>query len=113
MSASNQYQLSLNKTESLNLSLTYLEDDGVTPISLVGATASFIVKDKQGGTTLATLTSGSGITLGGSAGTIVVSRTPEQTAAWKIDKGTYELTVTTGSGTAVTLLQGTVELTTT
>ena len=113
MSSANSYALSFNKTESLNLSLTYLEDDGVTAISLVGSTAAFIVKDKQGGSTIATLTSGAGITLGGSAGTIVVKRTPEQTAAWKIDKGTYELTVTSSAGDAITLLEGTVELTTT
>lgn len=113
MSAANFYELSFNKTESLNLSLTYLEDDGTTPISLVGATASFVIKDKPGGTAVATLTGGSGITLGGSAGTIVIAQTPSQTSAWKIDKGSYELTVTFSGGQAVTLLEGTVELTTT
>ena len=112
MSAANTYELRFNKTESLNLSLAYLEDDGTTPINLTGFTASFVVKDKPGGSTVATLTSGSGITLGGTAGTIVINRTPSQTTAWKLDRGAYELTVTSSGGDARVLLQGSIELVT-
>ena len=105
------YDIQLLETESLNLSLTvYTDDAATTLLNLTGYTATFTLRDKPGGTTVATLTSGSGITLGGTAGTITITRTPAQTAAWKKDKGAYDLTVTSADSTARTFLLGSFEL---
>jgi hypothetical protein len=54
---------------------TLIDSDG-DPVNLTGGTAAFQVREKpadQGGSALLSLTSGSGITLGGTAGTVAVS----------------------------------------
>lgn len=107
------YDIQAYKNASLNLSLTiYTDDDATTLLNLTGYTATLTVRDKPGGSTIATLTSGSGLTLGGSAGTIVIAQTSTQTAAWKLDVGAYDLTITTGTTTTL-LLKGQLELVTT
>jgi len=106
-----QYDIKTFAQESLDLSLTYYSDnDATTVVNLTGYTASFRVMDKPNGTVIATLTSGSGITLGGSAGTVTVSRTPAQVQDWKIDTGAYDLVITSGSGKADLLLHGSIEV---
>jgi hypothetical protein len=81
--------------------------------NLTGYTASFTVKANPGdGTALLTLSSGSGITLGGSAGTIVLSRSLAQVNAFTWTDGEYELTLTDGSGNTSLLLYGSVKVVT-
>ena len=108
----NHYDIRRHELESLNLSLTWYADDAATtPVNLTGYTAQFRILDRSGGDVLATLTTSSGITLGGTAGTVTVDRTPAQIAAWKLNgKGAYDLSVTSGSGRTDTLLQGSLEI---
>lgn len=111
---SESYDIRCFKSATLNLSITaYTDDQATTLWNLTGYSAAFTVKDKPGGSTIATLTDGSGITLGGSAGTIIVKRSPAQLAAWKLDKGAYELTITSGAGDTTMILFGDLELITT
>lgn len=85
------------------------DDDGVA-LDITGYTAELTVKDKQAGTTIATLTVGSGITITGATGTIAVSRTAEQVQAWKIDRGFYQLQWIPANGKKKTLVQGVLEV---
>ena len=111
MPAPERYDLSVYEQGSLNLSLTlYTDDEGTTLWNLTGYTVAFRVMDKPSGTVIATLTSGSGVTLGGSAGTIIVKRTPAQLQAWALDRGAYDLTITAADATATVLLHGDVEV---
>lgn len=108
---SERYDIRAYKSASLIETLTvYSDKDATQLVNLTGYTASFIVKDRPGKTTLATLTQASGITLGGAAGTIVIKRTPGQTAAWLSDQLAYELTITSGSGDTTLLLHGNLNL---
>lgn len=106
-----QFDIKTYAQESLKVSLTYYSDsEGTTPVNLTGYSAAMRIMDKPNGTVIATLTHSAGITLGGSAGTIVVSRTPNQVQAWAIDKGAYDLVLTSGSGEADLLLHGSLEV---
>lgn len=81
-----------------------------TAINWTGYTARLQVKEHLNSTAVLTLTNGSGITLGGSAGTIAVVITATQSGA--ITPGTYlyDLEVTTGT-TVYRVLQGKLSLT--
>lgn len=103
------YDIATFEQGSLSLSATVYTDD-TTLQNLTGYTASMRIMDKQNGTVIATLTHSSGITLGGAAGTIVVNQTPAQVQAWKLDRGAYDLTITSGSGAAEVLLFGSLEV---
>jgi hypothetical protein len=81
--------------------------------NLTGYSASFVVKAQPGDSTaLLTLSSGSGITLGGSAGTIVLSRSKAQVDAFTWTDGEYELTLTDASGNTSVILYGSVKVVT-
>ena len=105
---SEQYDLEVYEQESLNVALTlYTDDDATTLWNLTGYSASLRIMDSTNGDVLSTLTSGSGLTLGGSAGTITISRTPAQVQALNLTTpGAYDLTVTSGGGTATLLMFG-------
>jgi hypothetical protein len=110
---STEYNLRRHALDSLNLSITYTADDGVTPVNLTGYTVTFNVYDRRGGSIVATLTSGSGVTVTAAAGKIQVDRTPAQITAWKLSngKGAYDLSIASSSGTAnKLLLKGTIEI---
>jgi hypothetical protein len=108
----NRYDIRRHELESLNLGLTWYSDDAATTaMNLTGYTAQMRILDHSGGNVLATLTTSSGVTLGGTAGTITVDRTPAQISAWKLNgKGAYDLSVTSSSGIATTILQGSLEI---
>ena len=111
MPAPERYDISVYERASLNVSLTvYADDEGTTLWNLSGYTVEFRMLDRANGSAIATLTSGSGVTLGGAAGTIVVKQTPAQVAAWKLDKGAYDLVITAADGTATLLLHGDLEV---
>jgi hypothetical protein len=110
---STEYNIRRHALDSLNLSVTYTADDGVTPINLTGYTVTFNVYDRRGGSVIATLTSGSGVTVTAAAGQIQVDRTPAQITAWKLSngKGAYDLSISSSTGTTNRLLlKGTLEI---
>lgn len=73
-------------------------------LNLTGYTGRMQIKEHLNSTAVITVASGSGITLGGSAGTVVVNLTATQTA---ITPGTYryDLEITNGS-TVYRLIEG-------
>jgi hypothetical protein len=108
--AADRYDLTVYTSETLDLTFTLYEGAvGSTPVNLTGANAAFVVKDRPGGDVLVTLASGSGLTLGGTAGTIRIKRSPVQVAAWTFERGEYQLTVTDSAGDTDLLLTGAIE----
>lgn len=108
----NEYPIRRHKLESLNLTVTWTDDDG-TAINLTGYTPTFKVYDRRGGNTVATLTSGSGITVTAGTGQLQIDRSPAQISAWKLTsgKGAYDLSLQSTSGYSDTvLLKGTIEV---
>ena len=79
--------------------------------NLTGYSATLTVKAKPGDSTaLLTLTSSSGISLGGTAGTITLSQTAAQVNAYSWTAGQYELALTDASGITSILLYGSVKV---
>lgn len=75
-------------------------------------TAAMDIRRKQSDSAaLIALTSGSGITLGGSAGTIVITLTDTQTAAITPGFGVWDLELIDSGGSNLRLVEGTCEFT--
>ena len=104
-----RWDISIYEGDSLNQTFTIYTDD-TTALNLTGYTAEFIVKTKEGGDTIATLTNGSGITLGGSAGTVAISASYSTVSGWALDKGYYKLRLTSGDGARRTYTEGDLEI---
>jgi hypothetical protein len=85
---------------------TFTVTVGGTALNLTGYTAAMQVRESAGAATaLVSLTNGSGITLGGTAGTIGVIVAATATAA--LSSGSYSYDIELNSGSTVTrLLEG-------
>jgi hypothetical protein len=88
-------------TFSRNLALT----NNSVAVNLTGSSAVFSVAESSGSTALLQLTVGSGVTMGGAAGTIDLTATSTQTAALDAGVYVYDLTLIQSS-TVTTLLAG-------
>ena len=81
-------------------------------VDLSNYTAAMDIRRKQSDSSaLIALTSGSGITLGGSAGTIDIALTDTQTAAITPGPGVWDLELIDSSGSNLRLVEGTCEFT--
>ena len=90
----------------------YLTSAKTTTKDLSTYTAAMDIRRKQSDSSaLIALTSGSGITLGGSAGTIVISLTDTQTAAITPGPGVWDLELIDSGGSSLRLVEGTCEFT--
>ena len=89
---------------------TFTITQGGTALNLTGYTASMQIREAADSTAyLLSLTSGSGITLGGTAGTVAVTITSAQSSA--IASGSYAYDLELLSGSQVTrLIQGAVNV---
>jgi len=86
---------------------TFTISIGGSPMNLTGYTAAMQVRETYDSTsTLLSLTSGTGITLGGTAGTIAVLVSSTATAAIPEGFYSYDLEITSGGGVTDRLLQG-------
>lgn len=97
-----QLNLSIYQGATFAVALTWTAD-GV-PVNLTGYTASMKIVDGQ--TTVTTLTSGSGITLGGTAGTIAISIPASTTAGFSPANCEYDLKLTSPGGVVTCLVAG-------
>ena len=78
-----------------------------TPVSWVGYSAVMTIKQYENSTPVLTLATGTGITLGGTAGTIAVSVSPTQTAGIPAGRYIYDLELSVGGASyVVRILQG-------
>lgn len=73
-----------------------------TPVNLTGYTAEMDIKWRGGTTPIVALSTGSGITLGGSAGTIAITVSASTMAT--LEEGTYEYDLVLISGSVKTPL---------
>jgi hypothetical protein len=86
---------------------TFTITQGGTALNLTGYTASMQVREAADSTAiLLSLTSSSGITLGGTAGTVAVVITSAQSSAIPSGSYAYDLELISGSSIVTRLLQG-------
>ena len=107
MATNNQYDLEIKQGATLSLTATWKDSTG-TAINLTGYTARMQVRATyDAASTIVSLTSSSGITLGGSAGTIAVSVSASATAALSAPwAGVWDLELVSGGGEVTRLLEG-------
>jgi hypothetical protein len=99
------YNISARQGSTFNLSFT-IDTDG-TVWNLTGYTAAMQVrKATTSSTAILSLTSGSGITLGGSAGTVAVTASASTMASLPAGTWVYDLELTSGNGTVYAILSG-------
>lgn len=85
---------------------TFTVNVGGSPLNLTGYTAAMQVRESaDASTALVSLTNGSGISLGGTAGTIAVTISSTASAAIASGSYTYDLELNSGS-TITRLLEG-------
>ena len=78
-----------------------------TALNLSGYSAAMQVREAADSTAyLLSLTSGTGITLGGTAGTVAVTITSTQSSAISAGSYAYDLELIAGAGSVTRLLQG-------
>jgi hypothetical protein len=89
------------------LTVTWKDSAG-TAINLTGYSARMQVRETYSSTsTIVSLTNGSGITLGGAAGTIAIAISATTTAALTAPfSGVYDLELVSAGGVVTRLLQG-------
>jgi hypothetical protein len=85
---------------------TFTYKIGGTAVNLTGFTAAMQVRTAYPASPFISLTTGSGITLGGSAGTIRVVISATSTASYKAGQFLYDLELTSASGVVTRLIQG-------
>lgn len=86
---------------------TFTVTQGGSALNLSGYSAAMQVREAADSTAyLLSLTNGSGITLGGTAGTITVAITATQSSAVNAGSYAYDLELTSGAGQVTRLLQG-------
>lgn len=104
--------LMLPQGATWSLSLTWRDSDD-DPVNLAGYSAAMQVRRSYRSTSPAvlSLSSGSGITLGGAAGTIEVSVAAGTTEDISTGKYVYDLELTSGGGQVTRLIEGTITVT--
>jgi hypothetical protein len=102
------YDTTIEQGATFSISVTW-KDSNSTPINLTGYTArSQFRKTYEATTTVLDLTTAnSGISLGGTAGTITLTASATTTAALTApSNGVWDLELVSGGGTVTRLLQG-------
>jgi hypothetical protein len=101
------YTLTIEQGATLSLVATWKDSSG-TAINLTGYTARLSVRTHHSSATeLLSLTTASGIALGGAAGTITITATAAQTAALSAPVvGVYDLELVSSGGVVTRLLEG-------
>jgi len=86
-----------------------LKDSSDALVNLTGYSAAEmdLRTNQDDAAIIKTLTVGSGITLGGSAGTVVLNISATDTASMSVGDGVYDLRITAGDGTISRILEGT------
>lgn len=90
---------------SFDYSLTWRTNG--TAVNLTGYSARMQVRESyDSGTAVVSITSGTGITLGGTAGSIILELTPTTTAGVASGQYVYDLELMTSGGYVTRLLEG-------
>ena len=99
------YNIKCLQNETFQRTLTYKDSNGVA-IDLSGYTAALQVRRDYNTAPVISLTESAGLTLGGAAGTIVITIAPTATAALEANTHLYDLVLTTGAGVKTRILEG-------
>jgi hypothetical protein len=101
------YNINIEQGATFTRTITWKDSAGAA-INLTGYTARMQIRERvESSTALVSLTSSSGITLGGAAGTVVITITATQTDALpNMKKGVYDLELVSAGGIVTRLLQG-------
>lgn len=105
MSAPIPASVYVDQNTSFDLVVTWKDSTG-SPVNLTGYTASFSIAPNYNKTPALTLTTGSGITLGGVAGTITIHATATQTNTLGEGSFVAELVAVDAGGNKTSLLKG-------
>ena len=107
MALGNSFDLTINQGATFELTVTWKDSAG-TAINLTGYSARMQVRETySSSTSIVSLTSGAGITLGGAAGTIAIVISATTTAALTAPfSGVYDLELVSAGGVVTRLLQG-------
>ena len=104
------YDFTAGQGETFDRTVTWKIDD--VAVNLTGYTARMqIRKTHRSASSVVSLTQASGLTLGGSAGTIRIVISATATAALDDGQYVYDLELVSGSGTVTRVLEGTFSLT--
>lgn len=98
-----EYNIVIRQGDTFNRALTITSNGSA--YNLTNTTAQFTVRSGEDATVQLSLTNGSGITLGGTAGTANITATSTQTSAIEAGVYTYDFTLTSGSS-VTTFLAG-------
>ena len=104
--------LDLNMWQGASWDYTLTWQTGGTPVNLSGYDARLQVRESHASSTaVLSLTAGTGITLGGTAGTIILEATATQTAAISAQppgpqQYVYDLELVSGAGVVTRLVEG-------
>ena len=99
------YDFTIEQGATFNLLMTWKIDN--IAVNLSGYTARLQARiDVDEVDTILSLTTGSGITLGGAAGTITLDQSESQTAVLPKGEYVYDLELQSSSGVVTRLLQG-------
>jgi len=100
------YNVTMYQGASFDLSLTWNVNS--IPVNLTGYSSRMQVRTSyDASSTVLSLTSGSGITLGGTAGTITVAASAATTAGVPTGQYVYDLEMVSGGSAVTRLIQGT------
>lgn len=107
MALGNRFDIEINQGATFELTVTWKDSAG-TAINLTGYSARMQVRETySSSSTIVSLTNGSGITLGGAAGTIAILISATTTAALTAPfSGVYDLELVSAGGVVTRLLQG-------
>ena len=109
--AAGKYDIVIEQGATFKLPISYKDSTGsvVDLVSGNGYTSRMMIKESAGGTTIKSLTNGSGMTLAASGNNIVIEISATDTAAMDFSNAVYDLEIV--SGTEVTrILEGKVKL---
>ncbi len=100
-----RYDFTAGQGETFDRTVTWKIDD--TSVNITGYTARMQIRRRHSSTsTVASLTQASGLTLGGSAGTIQIVLSATATAALDAERYVYDLELVSGSGIVYRVLEG-------
>jgi hypothetical protein len=110
--AAAEYDLVIEQGVTFELGMTYKVGDPPAAVDLTGWTAAMHIRQSPSDeVALVEFTTENGkITLGGTAGTVLVSVTDEETALYSWDRARYDLVLYSAGGAARRLLRGSVLL---
>ena len=107
--AAGRYDITIEQGATFRLPISYKDSTGSVVDLSSSYTSRMMIKESVGGTTIKSLTNGSGMTLAASGNNIVVDISATDTASMDFDNAVYDLEIVSGS-TVTRVLEGKVKL---